>query len=60
MMEQGVSSVVSVSFRDVAETTSDSELRSAIAARRGEIDRTEATLGPVQDPEAADTMEAAE
>ncbi|MDO9170511.1 MAG: chromosome segregation protein SMC [bacterium] len=38
MMEEGVSSLVSVSFRDVAEAGSDADLGQAIAARRRQID----------------------
>ena len=41
MMEQGCSSIVSVSFKDVAETQGDAELSNAIAWRRARIDRTE-------------------
>ncbi len=40
MMEPGASSIVSVSFRDVAETQSDEQLAGAIAARRQAIDQT--------------------
>ncbi len=39
MMEQGVSSIVSVSFGDVADTQSDAELGRAIADRRRAVDR---------------------
>ncbi len=39
MMEAGVSSIVSVSFHDVAASRSDAELGQAIAARRRELDR---------------------
>jgi ABC-type sulfate/molybdate transport systems ATPase subunit len=39
MMEAGVSSMVSVSFQDVAQTRSDDELGRAIATRRRELDR---------------------
>ncbi|MHB8078257.1 MAG: chromosome segregation protein SMC [Candidatus Krumholzibacteriia bacterium] len=39
MMEAGVSSLVSVSFQDVAQTRSDDELGRAIATRRRELDR---------------------
>ncbi len=41
MMERGCSSIVSVSFRDVAESHSDLELAGAIAARRQAVDRGE-------------------
>jgi len=40
MMEEGVSSLVSVTFRDVAEAGSDADLGQAIAARRRQIDET--------------------
>lgn len=39
MMEAGASSIVSVTFQDVAQTRSDDELGRAIAARRHELDR---------------------
>ena len=39
MMEQGVSSLVSVSFQDVAASDGDADLGQAIAARRKRIDR---------------------
>jgi len=39
MMEQGVSSLVSVSFQDVAASHDDADLGQAIAARRKRIDR---------------------
>jgi len=42
MMEPGCSSIVSVSFHDVAETQSDKELSQAIADRRQTLDKTEA------------------
>ena len=45
MMEQGVSSIVSVSFHDVAKTQSDQELSRAIAERRKTLDKTEAGRG---------------
>ena len=41
MMEEGVSSLVSVSFQDVADSQSDDELGQAIAAQRRHIDDTE-------------------
>ena len=41
MMEPGCSSIVSVSFRDVAESQSDDQLAGAIAARRAAVDQTE-------------------
>jgi len=41
MLERGVSTIVSVSFHDVAETQSDAELSQAIANRRHEVDRHE-------------------
>ncbi len=46
MMEPGCSSIVSVSFHDVAETQSDSELAGAIAEKRARIDRTSTVAGP--------------
>ena len=45
MMEPGCSSIVSVSFHDVAETQSDQELSRAIADRRQTLDKTEAAQG---------------
>ncbi len=59
MMEQGVSSVVSVSFKDVAQTQSDAELAGAIASRRQDIDRTEDAKAPAAD-ESDDEMATAE
>lgn len=41
MMEPGCSSIVSVSFNDVAETQSDQELRNVIASKRKSVDKTE-------------------
>ncbi|PID81815.1 hypothetical protein CSB20_01105, partial [bacterium DOLZORAL124_64_63] len=41
MMEPGCSSIVSVSFHDVAQTQSDQELGRAIASKRANIDQTE-------------------
>jgi chromosome segregation protein len=41
MMEPGCSNIVSVSFRDVAESQSDEQLAGAIAARRAAIDKDE-------------------
>ena len=41
MMEEGVSSMVSVSFEDVADSSGDAELGRAIAARRRRIDMAE-------------------
>ncbi len=41
MMERGCSSIVSVSFADVADAVSDTELAGAIAQRRSDVDRTE-------------------
>jgi len=41
MMEPGCSSIVSVSFHDVAATQSDKELGNAIASKRTEIDSSE-------------------
>ncbi len=41
MMERGVSSVVSVSFKDVAQSQSDTELSNAIASRRQDVDSEE-------------------
>jgi len=41
MMEEGVSSLVSVSFQDVADSRSEDELGKAIAARRRHIDAAE-------------------
>ena len=41
MMEEGVSSLVSVSFQDVADSESDADLGRAIATRRRQIDETE-------------------
>ncbi len=41
MMEPGCSSIVSVSFHDVAETQSDQELSRAIAERRQAVDKNE-------------------
>ncbi len=41
MMERGVSSIVSVSFKDVAASQSDTELAGAIASRRQDVDSEE-------------------
>jgi len=41
MMEEGVSSLVSVSFQDVADSEDDADLGRAIATRRRQIDETE-------------------
>ena len=51
MMEQGCSSIVSVSFHDVAETQSDAELGQAIATRRRELDRRESMRAILADEE---------
>ncbi len=51
MMEQGCSSIVSVSFHDVAETQSDAELGQAIATRRRELDRRESVRAILADEE---------
>ncbi len=51
MMEQGVSSIVSVTFDDVAETQSDVELGEAIAQRRQELDRRETVKAILADDE---------
>ncbi|MBE0564348.1 MAG: hypothetical protein IH621_00170 [Krumholzibacteria bacterium] len=45
MMEPGCSSIVSVSFSDVAESRSDEQLAANIAARRQNIDQAEAARG---------------
>jgi len=73
MMEPGCSSIVSVSFHDVAETQSDQELSQAIAERRQNVDKKvdaqalafeeekaeEPAEETVSEPE-ADTLEASE
>jgi hypothetical protein len=73
MMEPGCSSIVSVSFHDVAETQSDQELSRAIAERRQNVDQKadaqalafeeekaeEPAEETVSEPE-ADTLEASE
>jgi len=73
MMEPGCSSIVSVSFHDVAETQSDQELSQAIADRRQNVDKKadaqalafeeakaeEPAEETVAEPE-ADTLEASE
>jgi chromosome segregation protein len=41
MMERGVSSIVSVTFKDVAASQSDTELAGAIASRRQDVDSEE-------------------
>ncbi|MFT5232840.1 MAG: chromosome segregation protein [Candidatus Krumholzibacteriia bacterium] len=41
MMEPGCSSIVSVSFHDVAETQNDTDLRHAIANKRKKVDKVE-------------------
>ena len=46
MMEPGCSSIVSVSFKEVAESATDAELGDAIAARRRRIDEDEEVRGP--------------
>jgi chromosome segregation protein len=51
MMEPGCSSIVSVSFHDVADTQSDKELGRAIADRRDTIDRTEPAQAEVFEDE---------
>jgi chromosome segregation protein len=51
MMEQGCSTIVSVSFHDVAETQSDAELGQAIATRRRELDRRESVRAILADEE---------
>ena len=48
MMEPGISNIVSVSFHDVADTRSDKELSEAIADRRQEIDRSEASVDAME------------
>jgi chromosome segregation protein len=63
MMEPGCSSIVSVSFHDVAETQSDQELGKAIADRRQTVDKTETNraLAFADETEAeAGTLEASE
>ncbi|MBU8870453.1 MAG: chromosome segregation protein SMC [Gemmatimonadales bacterium] len=45
MMEPGCSSIVSVTFRDVAASQSDRELTNAIANKRSEVDQKEIQLG---------------
>ncbi|MFH1844014.1 MAG: chromosome segregation protein SMC [bacterium] len=49
MLQRGVSSIVSVSFHDVAETQSDAELSQAIAHRRREVDRHESVKAILAD-----------
>ena len=51
MMEEGVSSIVSVSFDDVADSQSDEELSRAIATRRRELDRRESVRAILADSE---------
>ncbi len=65
MMEPGCSSIVSVSFHDVAATQSDQELGRAIADRRKNVDKVEVNRSlefeeetGIEDP--AGTMEASE
>jgi chromosome segregation protein len=59
MLEPGCSSIVSVSFHDVAETQSDQELRRAIADRRQNLDRVEpAQTVAFEDAEEAEVEEA--
>ena len=53
MMEKGCSSIVSVSFHDVAETQSDNDLAGAIAARRENINAREEELEKSRIPELA-------
>jgi chromosome segregation protein len=59
MMERGCSSIVSVSFNDVAETRSDQELAGAIASRRHEVDRDEEQRQVVDEDSAGAGNEAA-
>jgi chromosome segregation protein len=54
MMEPGCSSIVSVSFHDVADTQSDRELGQAIADRRLNVDKKETDLALAFVEEAAD------
>jgi len=65
MMEPGCSSIVSVSFHDVAETQSDTELAGAIAARRRKVDqreevRAQETLALEAEETVVETIEADE
>ncbi len=64
MMEPGVSSIVSVSFHDVAETQSDQDLGDAIASRRRRLDENagpvEVAESPEPDEDDAHTLEASE
>ena len=64
MMEQGCSSIVSVTFDDVAETQSDAELSDAIATRRRDLDRSESVRAILADedkpPAVRFTLDAAE
>lgn len=59
MMEPGCSSIVSVSFHDVAETQSDQELSRAIAERRQNLDKNEPVQIDAFDEEEAEPVEAA-
>jgi chromosome segregation protein len=52
MMEEGVSNLVSVSFKDVAESQDDAALANAIAKRRREVDDHVAEEAVVADDEA--------
>jgi len=56
MMEEGVSSIVSVTFSDVAETQSDAELGQAISRRRREVDRRETVKAILADDEQETAM----
>ncbi len=53
MMEQGCSSIVSVTFDDVADTQSDTDLGQAIATRRHELDRRETVKAILSDDDSA-------
>ena len=59
MMEPGCSNIVSVTFRDVAESQSDRELSNAIANRRREVDQQEILLADAEVGD-EDLMEAQE
>jgi len=60
MMEKGCSSIVSVSFNDVAQTRSDRELAGAIATRREQVDAEAQARRLVEDPRQADQPAQAE